>query len=599
MRTLQLLVSLLTILPGVLRAAGTDDWLTLYERSGGRQTARYDETVAFCRRLASASPRAQYTTFGTSPQQRPLPLMIVSRAGAFTPAAAAQTHQAVVLIQAGIHAGEIDGKDAGLQLLRDILIHEKHTAILDSVIILFIPILNVDGHERFGPYNRFNQNGPEEMGWRTTAQNLNLNRDYMKADAPEMRALLRLFSAWLPDFYFDCHVTDGIDMQYDLTYAVELGPNINRKLVEWTRQRYLPSVLPAVEASGHPIFWYVYPREDRDPSKGVNAGASTPRFSTGYAAIQNRPSALIETHALKPYATRVSATYHFLRASLETIRANASLLRRLVREADRERAAAGSAERRTVSLKHTIGPAFTMQRFRGIRHRIEPGEISGGTGIVYTGEPYEVAMPFYDQILVADSVTLPAAYIIPPEWSFVPELLTVHGIHFTRLVSAETLAVEMTRFSDVRFGARPYEGRQTAAYTATSFMARQFFPTGSIVVPTDQRASHVAVHLLEPRSGDSFAAWGFFNPIFEQKEYAEEYIMESVGKTLLHENPALKAEFDATIAADTAFARNPGARVNWLYLRSPWGDATLNIYPVGRIGRSGMSGLRTVPALTP
>jgi murein tripeptide amidase MpaA len=184
-----LFILLLLITSGAI-AYGQDDWSTTYDRSGGTRTPRYDETVAFCKRLAHVSPYARYTTFGMSPQGRALPLLIVSKNKAFTPAAAARTAQAVVLIQAGIHSGEIDGKDAGFSILREMLVRNHDTGMLDSVIILFVPIFNVDGHERFTAYNRINQNGPAEMGWRTTARNLNLNRDYMKADTPEMRAML-------------------------------------------------------------------------------------------------------------------------------------------------------------------------------------------------------------------------------------------------------------------------------------------------------------------------------------------------------------------------------------------------------------------------
>ena len=575
MRTFRHLLLTLTVFPALLSASGPDDWLTDFERSGGERTPRYDETVAFCRRLAAASPWVHYTSLGTSPQHRALPLLIVSTSGAFTPAAAAKTRHAVVLIQAGIHAGEIDGKDAGLQLVRDLVIHKKDAAILDSVIILFVPILNVDGHERFGPYNRINQNGPAEMGWRTTAQNLNLNRDYMKADAPEMRALLRLFTEWLPDLYIDCHVTDGIDMQYDVTYATELGPNIDQQVADWTRRTFLGPVLSSVEKSGHHIFWYVFPREEGDLRKGMKGGASPPRFSTGYAALQNRPALLIETHMLKPYRTRVSATYQVLRASLETVCNNASLLRDLVRAADRKLASVHPGVRQTVPLKFDVGPGFTMLPFKAIRHRMEPSTISGGSRTVYTGEPYDVDIPFYDQIVVLDSVSVPAAYVIPPEWSFVPEVLSLHGVRFTRTAYAESLNTETTRFTDVRFRAQPYEGHQTAQYATVPWRTRQNFPAGSVVVPMDQRAAHVAVHLLEPRSDDSFAAWGFFNAVFERKEYVEDYVMETEGQRMLQENPALQSEFLAKIGADSAFARSPERRLNWLYERSPWSDKNL------------------------
>ena len=570
-------------------AGAQQDWSTTYDRSGGTRTPRYDETVAYCQRLAAASPWARYTTFGVSPQGRTLPLLIVSKQKAFTPAAAARTRQAVVLIQAGIHSGEIDGKDAMFTILREMLVQHRDTGVLDSVIILFVPIFSVDAHERFSPYNRINQNGPAEMGWRVTAQNLNLNRDYMKADAPEMRAMLTLFRQWLPDLYIDCHVTDGIDMQYDITYATELGPSIDARIAAYLKQTLLPPVLDRVEKDGHHIFWYVFPREETDLSKGMGGGASTPRFSTGYAALQNRPSILIETHMLKPYKTRVEATASFLRGTIASVAGSASALRRVVREADQRRIAVAD---RILPLKFELGKDSTMLPFKGIRLRAEQSEISGGRHLIYTGEPYEIMVPFFDHILTVDSVALPAAWVIPPEWGFVPEILALHGVHVRILAQAETLTITTDRFTNVRFAARPYEGRQTPTYTSAAVTARRAFPAGSIVVSAAQRASHVAAHLLEPRSGDSFVAWGFFNTIFEQKEYAEDYVMEKEGKAMLDADPVLRKEFFAKVAADSLFARDPNARLNWLYNRSRWADEHLNMYPVGRIDAATLQGVR-------
>jgi hypothetical protein len=219
------------------------DWDTYYEKSGKTRTPRYAETIDFCRRLDEASPWVRYTTFGVSPQGRDLPLLIVSKRGVFSPEEAERARRKghiIILVQAGIHAGEIEGKDAALMLVRDIAVMKRFPELLDDVSILFIPIFNVDGHERFGPYNRINQNGPEEMGWRTTANSLNLNRDYLKADAEETRAWLQLFNAWLPDFFVDCHTTDGADYQYVVTYIVDIFGNMAPALTDWARDVYIP-----------------------------------------------------------------------------------------------------------------------------------------------------------------------------------------------------------------------------------------------------------------------------------------------------------------------------------------------------------------------
>lgn len=563
--------------------AADSTWLTTYERSGFLRTGRYDETIAYCKRLAGASPLAKFISFGVSARGRDLPLMILSQDRTFEPAQVRQKGKAVILIQSGIHAGEIDGKDASQMLMREIVITGSLRSLLDHAVLLFIPIFNVDGHERFGPYNRINQNGPAETGWRVTAQNLNLNRDFMKADAPEMRAFLTLFNRWLPDLSIDCHVTDGIDFQYDVTYTMELGPNIDRGVGAWMSGAFLPKTLQAVEASGHKVFTYVFPREDHDLAKGLSGGAAPPRFSTGYAALQNRPALLIETHMLKAYRTRVEATYHFLRGAIGSVGADVGALTRVLAAADSEVVRRGRHGESMVPLKFDLGPGSRMTEFLAIRSVQVKSDLSGGDRTVYTGEPERVMIPYYDQITIADSVRVPFAYILSPEWEFAPQILKLHGLSVRRLARPLTLEVESYQFTDVQWQTRPFEGRHGVTYRAVPLTEIRTYPRGSVIVACDQRAANVAVHLFEPDSRDSFVAWGFFDAIFEQKEYAEPYVMEKVGREMLERDSSLRREYRQKVETDTVFAARADSRLNWLYLRSPWGDPWLCKYPVGRI----------------
>ena len=585
MMRLSLLTAALLLVPALSAARNDTTWVTDYERSGGLKTPRYKETLEYCRKCERASRWIRVTSFGRSPRGRDLPLVILSNDRAFDPASAAKTGKAVILIQSGIHAGEIDGKDATLMLIRDIAVTKRLASVLDGAIILFVPIFNVDGHERFGPYNRINQNGPEEMGWRVNAQNLNLNRDYMKADTPEMRAMLRLFTGWLPDLYVDCHVTDGIDFQYDVTYAVESSPYLDPGVSGWVDKSFLPSVLPMVEKSGHKIFMYVFPREDRDISKGINAGVSTPRFSTGFAALQNRPAVLIETHMLKPYRVRVDATYQFLLAMINVAGRDRSELRSIVRRADAAVVAAGSSydPAREFPLAFGIGAKSEQRLFLGYKQATEMSALTGSNRVYYTRDTVTLSIPLFNEITVTDSATVPLAYVIPPEWTQVIERLRVHGVVMERLKKDAALDVESYAFTDVKFRERPFEGRHSVTYGLRPVRESQLFPAGSIVVRTSQRTGKVILNLLEPGGPDSFVSWGFFDAIFEQKEYAESYVMEDVGAKLIASDPALKKEYEDRVGSDTAFARNPGMRLNWLYQHSPWRDTEQNVYPVGRL----------------
>ena len=578
-------IATLLLLPSLVGLAQTNnaaDWTTLYERSNFLRTPRYEETVAYCKKLERASAWVRYTTFGKTPLGRELPLVILSKEKAFTPSEAVKSGKAIVLIQSGIHAGEIDGKDASLMLMRDIAITKKREGLLDHAIVLVVPIFNVDGHERSGKYNRINQNGPEEMGWRVNAQNLNLNRDYMKADTPEMRAMLKLFADWLPDFYVDCHVTDGIDFQYDVTYALETFANLDTEVVDWLNQRYIPSMVSDVERSGHGIAPYIMTREDKDLSKGFAAGAGTPRFSTGYGAIQNRPTLLIETHMLKPYKARVSSTYEILASTLAIVNRDYLNLKELVHRADEKVIAAS----RLASYLYLRFETTTKSRpfvFKGVKSAIEHSDISGGEKIVYSKEPATITAPYFDEVRPTDSAMVPVYYLIPPSWPKVIEVLRAHNVQMTTLRSSVTLPVQSYRFSDAVWQERPFEGRHPVKFKSELITEERTFPEGTWVVPTSQRTGKVLMNLLEPKGPDSFVGWGFFDPIFEQKEYAEDYVLEPMAQSMLSTDPKLKMEFEAKLAADSTFAKSQSARLNFFYRHSPYWDSTIGVYPVARI----------------
>jgi murein tripeptide amidase MpaA len=576
------LAAALLVSTAALRAQGVPSkWLTDYEKSGYVRTPRYAETMAYARRLEAASPWVRVESFGRSPEGRDLPLIIVSKDRAFTPRAAAKTGKAVVLIQNGIHAGEIDGKDACLMLLRDMVITKTKASLLDHVVLLIIPIYNVDGHERVSKYNRINQSGPEEMGWRVTAQNLNLNRDYMKADAPETQAWLRLFNAWMPDFFIDAHVTDGADFQHVVTYSIESHTNIAEPVRKWIRERYLPGVMPGQTRDGVTVAPYIFLKDDLDPLQGTWGGTASPRFSTMYATLHNRPGLLIETHMLKSYRQRVEGTYRLIDGTLSFLQRDADALRSAVRKADEETAAGlGTAFPLQFDLVMTPNDSMT---FMGYRQHNQMSDLSGKHWVTYTKEPFTATVPRYDSIRTTVAVDPPAAYLIPPEWQTVIERLKFHGVTLERLTAPLETDVEMIRFVKPSWQSQPFEGRHPVTYSTTTFRQKRTFPKGTVLARIRQKAARVLVHLLEPAAPDAFAAWGFFDAVFEQKEYAEDYVMEPMARRMLERDPSLRKEFDAKVASDTSFAHDPSARLNFFYERSPYWDSHVLLYPVARV----------------
>jgi hypothetical protein len=565
------------------------DLTTDFEESGGTETPRYAETMAYLEKLAAASPWVHVTDFGKSAQGRDLPLVIVDRNGNFTPETVRRSGNAVLLVQACVHAGESEGKDAGLMLIRDMLSDPAKGALLDRVTLLLIPIFNVDGHERFGPYNRINQNGPKEMGWRTTARNLNLNRDFMKADAIEMQAWLRLFNAWLPDFFVDTHTTDGADYQYQLTYSIELAGNMDPDVTAWAK-RYIDEATRALDAAGVKTTPYVMFKNWHDPRSGLVAYASGPRFSQGYAAVQNRPGLLVETHMLKDYATRVRATYAMVEQTMRIVGRTRDALLAAVKRAD-ERAASAELRAAPLPVEFETTEKSTTVDFLGVEYTAEKSALSGGDWFRYGTAPETFRVPYFNEIVPSVTVKLPLAYLVPPEWDDVIARLGWHGVAVRRLAGEASVKVRGYRFKNVSFSpggwfgpaGRPYEGRQTAQLDVEEIEGTRAFPRGTALVETAQRTARVIGHLLEPKAPDSFARWGFFNTVFQQPEYAESYVMERMAREMLAADPSLAGELAAAKKRSKALRTDPEAILEWFYERTPYYDRNADLYPIGLV----------------
>jgi hypothetical protein len=558
-----------------------DPWATACEQSGFRVSPDYNDTIAWLKKLCDAAPQQlKMVSLGKSPEGREIWMVIASKEGNFDAASLKQSGKPIFFAQAGIHSGEIDGKDAGLMLIRDMAVDKSLAGLLDHVTVLCIPIFNLDGHERVGSFNRPNQNGPEEQGFRATARNLNLNRDYLKADAPEMRAWLALFDQWQPDFLIDCHVTDGADYQYVVTYAAEIWPNGDKEVAAWTGSRFIPPLSEHMRAAGFPLSPYVNLRVWDDLQTGMKCGPSTPRFSTGYAALRNRPALLVETHSLKDYATRVKGTYEILRHSLAVIGEESAALRDLVSAADRRSAA---LEKQTIPVEFELDYTDSViVDFLGVDYTVEKSDITGGRWVRYSKTPRTWKIPMFMKQKVKATASVPAAYVVPVAWTSVMERIRAHGIAASEITSPVTLDVSTYRFSNVKWEAKPFEGHHTLTYDTTPVTERMTFAPGSLVIDTAQPLGRVLAHLLEPAAPDALVRWGFLDSSFEQKEYFEGYVMEAMIRKMLAADKKLAAEFGAA-KADTAFARDTARIRDWFYQRSPYRDSRVGLYPIGRI----------------
>jgi hypothetical protein len=571
--------------------AQKSDLTTYYERSGYLETPGYFETIEFCRLLDETSAEITYTTFGRSSRGKDLPMLIIDKEGLVSPEAIKARGRLIVLIQACIHPGECEGKDAGLLLARN-LIKNTGTAdnrapgkeLLDNISIIFLPVFNVDGHERFGPYNRINQNGPKEMGWRTTAQNLNLNRDFLKADAPEMKAWLTMFNHWLPDFFIDTHTTDGADYQYLLTYAIEIFGNMDKELTRWCKENFIPVLQETMSKSGKPIFPYVGFRNWHDPRSGLISEAAPPMLSQGYTAMRNRPGLLIETHMLKPYRQRVNVTYDCILISLDILSREKDKYTELVSGADAFAASpAFLREPFPLAFKTSMTDSI-MTDFLGFEYSIEKSDLTGGDWFHYTDKPVTFSLPYFTTARPTRETQLPLAYIVPSEWQSVIERLRLHGIKMTQTESEINIPVKTTIFSNPKWQQNPYEGRHPLLNVDIEEKEQEItFPAGSVIVETSQPAARIIAHLLEPKGNGSLLYWGFFDAVFEQKEYGESYVIEKVAREMIAKDPKLGLAFEEKKKSDSNFAKSQWDMINWFYNRSAWADPKRMVYPVGKL----------------
>ena len=555
------LVALVAAVPPAASAASPDELTTIAEQSGFKRTGRYDEVERLCAAFAARWPdQARCFEFGRSPENRPLLALAVSDDGVLDPESARARQRPVVLFQGGIHAGEIDGKDAGFIALRDLLEGRESRGALSRTTVLFVPVFNVDGHERFGAWNRPNQRGPEEMGWRATAQNLNLNRDYTKADAPEMRAMLALLNAWDPILYTDLHVTDGAELREDLSVEVEPGHGWDLELGH-TGHALRDEVLARLQRKGfHALPFYPEFVGADDPASGVAADVRSPRFSLSYWATRNRFGALVETHSWQEYPRRVAATRETIHAMVELAARDGVKWLEAAHAADgRARLLGGKPV--PLSFKNT--DAVQTVDLRGYEYTREPSAVSGQAWIRYDStKPTVWRLPFKYEVQPALTVTAPATgYVVPSAHAaWMSEKLALHGIEFQRVdrSAAGQRRADISARTRRRSRQEPSRDDRSRRSKAPGAMSKRDIGVGALFVPIAQPKARLVMSLLEPQAPDSFVSWGYFSAAFERKEYMENYVTEAVARQMLSQDAALKAGVRAASARGRCICGQPG-----------------------------------------
>lgn len=565
---------ILILIVAAVSTTRAQDLTTLAEKSRWKQTGRADETERLCQTFAKKYPqRVRCQSYGKTPEGRTMWYMHIHDQKI-------KTGTPTVWLQAGIHAGEIDGKDAVFQLMKNALGKQLPADPFQGLNVVFVPIVNLDGHERFGKWNRPNQIGPEEMGWRVTAQNYNMNRDFAKVDASEMRDLNKLWNQHDPILSLDLHVTDGAHFQPEVGIITTPTDHHGSGPLHKAGKDYEIQLMEKMKARGRLALPFYPSFEDDDkPSSGFARSVSPPRFANGYWHVRNRIGVLVESHSWKDYATRVKIHYDTVISTLEIAQKNAAEWTKQAHEIDKVNL---SGKKIDVAFKHTN--KSKLIDFGGYKYSIAQSKISGANVIRYfTDQPEVWKIPFYEEL--RPSITVTAAergYFIPAsEMDTVKTKLDVHGIKYEVWKKPLPEKLKVFRATKAQLSPNSFEGHQTMAVEGEWEDEKIDLAKNPFFVPIHQPNGLMVVHLLEPLAPDSFLYWGLFNRFFELKEYMEDYVAEDVAKQML-EDKQIADEFKEKLK-DEAFAKDPTKRFHFFYQKHSSWDTHYNRYPIFKL----------------
>jgi hypothetical protein len=552
--------------------------LTPFELSKDKNyTATYAEVISYYQKLNKLYPQQmKMVNYGTTDVGKPLTLIILSRDGVFDPALVKKQDKRVLLINNGIHPGEPEGIDASMMLARDLL---KKNELPKNVVLCFIALYNIDGNLNRGQ-SRVSQNGPVAYGFRGNYRNLDLNRDFIKADSRNALAFTQILNAWKPEIFLDNHTSDGADYQYVMTLIETQKDKQNSILADYTSKTLTPYLYSHMKKSGYEMIPYGAGEEGL-PDSGIVSFLETPRFATGFTAQHNIISYITETHMLKAFDKRVYATYDFMLHLIDINQRDATLIGALKQKAD-----AAVINQKTFALKWEVDKQkVDTITFKGYEAGYKTSEVSGLKRLYYDRDkPYTRTIKFYNTYKATATADKPVAYVIPQAWGKVIDLFKLNGVKMQQLAHDTTLSLQMYYFGDIKTPARPFEGHYLHSNVQLNpvDMPVKFY-AGDYVVYTNQAVNRYIVETLEPQGVDSFFAWNFFDSMLGEKEYFSDYVFEDKAAGLLKKDPALNQKLDDAKAKDPQLANSAQAQLFFVYRNSPYFEKTYMRYPVGRL----------------
>ncbi len=550
---------------------------TVFEKGNGNQSATYDQVISFYKILDKDFESIKMESMGLTDCGESLQLVIFNPDKKFD-SRSFDKRKSVILINNGIHAGEPDGIDASMMFFRDLAIGK--IAVPKNTIVIAIPVYNIEGLLNRNSTSRVNQNGPEEYGFRGNGRNFDLNRDMIKSDAKNTKALVEILHKFNPDIFIDNHVSNGADYQYLLTYIQSQPDKLGKELGDFQRNVMTPSIVKNLKENGVESIPYVNVWGGT-PDKGYAQFFDSPRYTTGYTSLFNMIGYVVETHMLKDYAKRVGATYRFMESLLNFVDKNTEQLKET---------------RKKNSLQFSIGDKYPVQwkldstkvdkmKFLGYKGTYKKSDVTTGDRLFYDrNKPYSKEIDFYPKYKSVKEVVVPKSYVIPKSWWNVINLLKANNCQYTILKNDSIIEVESYKIADYKTATSAYEGHYNHRNTkVTSFVQKTRFSKGDYLFSVNETSIKYLLETLEPEALDSFFNWNFFDTILQQKEGYSEYVFEDLANEILQKNPNLRKQLDEKINNDKAFAQNPEAQLDWVYKNSVHYEKAHLQYPVYRI----------------
>lgn len=510
----------------------------------------------------------------------PIHLFVLSDGSGSTPDSIRAAGKNILWITNGIHPGEPDGIDASLLLTQALLDSDQYMGLLANNAVCIVPVYNVSGARQRNSTSRVNQLGPAEYGFRGNARNLDLNRDFIKADSRNTRSLIQALNAWDPDVYFETHVSNGADHRYVMELLVTHPDKLDSNLRRFMQQRLMPRQYEWMERRGHLMCPY-FETLHHTPEQGLTGFVDGPRYSTGYNALRQRIGVLSESHMLKPYADRVNATFELMLGTLAAMNENSQELQQA-----RRRAKASACEQLVHSSDWRIDTsAVATLPWKGYEADTTTSAVSGLPRLRYHRDrPTDVQVPWMNTATPRVRIERPVAYLIPQAWREVIDRLRLDAVPLTGIEKDTPYVVEVQRLEDYDTGKSPYEGhylhRDIRTKTEVDTVVAR---AGDVLVPMGNPTDPLVMEILEPRCADSFFAWGSFDAILQQKEWFSDYVFEDLAADLLKKAPTLQDELEAERQRDPEFAKDAWAQLYFVYQRSPWFEPGYKRYPVVRV----------------